>query len=272
MKLLKILGLYDLMKYKALVYFLVHREVKVRYKNSVLGFFWTLIEPLGYMIVYSIVFKKILNVSRGLDHYELFLLSGLIPWMFFSRSITRGIRSIRSNAKLIKKIYFPRHIFPLVIVLSEFVSFIPAFVLVILYGIILGVPFDWLHVLILPVVMILYIVIAYGFALILSILNVYFRDIELMSTILLRAGQYLVPIIYPISRFMKNPDLAHYLPYYLINPLAVIINSFHTVFAIYKSEAISYWYYLYVFIFAVVLLFVGMAIFRKLDRKVGEVV
>ncbi len=101
-----------LMKYKELMYFLVHKELKVRYRNSLFGFFWTLLEPLGLMAIYTLVFGYIIDLNKGIEPYPLYVLAGLIPWTFFNNSIRKGTKALSGNASLIRKVYFPQRDLP----------------------------------------------------------------------------------------------------------------------------------------------------------------
>ena len=140
--------------YRELIYFLVHKELRVKYRNSFFGFFWTLLEPLGMMAIYTVVFSIIIRFK--VDNYPLFILSGLIPWMFLSNDIQKGAKSLTVNASLIKKIYFPRQIFPLSTVLTNFIHFLPALALVLILALITeGGEIPFLRLLALPLIILL---------------------------------------------------------------------------------------------------------------------
>lgn len=253
----------NLLRYKELIYFLVHREIRVRFQNSIFGFFWTLLEPLGLMLIYSVVFSFILRFN--IEDYSLFLLTGLIPWMFLSRSILKGMNALIKNRALIKKVYFPRQIFPLVVVLAELINFLPAYLLVLAYGIFLKAEFAWSQLLWIPVALVIQTIFVFSLVMLLSVLNVFFRDIEFMANLFIRGWMYLSPIIYPI---VKVPE--KYLDLYMLNPMATIISMYRGVFSQYESA--NAFYIGIISLMSIALLIISWKLFERLNRKVGEVI
>ena len=123
--------LHEIYNYREMLRSLVHRDLRGRYKGSVLGFMWTFINPLMQLLVYTILFSKIMRA--GIDDYYLFLFVALIPWMFFASSLTGGSTTIRANQNLVTKIYFPREVLPLAVVTSNFINMLYCFVIVVNY-------------------------------------------------------------------------------------------------------------------------------------------
>lgn len=253
-----------LRNYKELIYFLVHKELRVKYRNSFFGFFWTLLEPLGMMLVYTIVFSMIIRFK--VDNYPLFILSGLIPWMFLSNCLNKGSKSLTTNASLIKKIYFPRQIFPLSTVLAHLVNFVPALALVILLALITeGGHLPFIRLLVLPVIILLQALFVFSITTLLSVMNVFYKDVEIILTVVLRAWMYLSPIIYPLTIV---PD--QYLNWYLLNPMAVIISLYRWVF--FSDMGIPAAYIGYAVLLSVAALFVSWKLFDRMSRRVGEII
>ncbi|WP_368503221.1 ABC transporter permease [Alkalihalophilus sp. As8PL] len=253
----------EIFKYKQLLAFLVKKELKIKYRNTALGYFWSLLEPLGLMIIYTIVFSIILRF--GIENYSLFLLSGLIPWMFVNHSVMRGTKSLTSNSSLIKKVYFPRQLFPLTIVSTNLVNLAISLLLVAAYSFYLGVGVGFKGLMALPIAIVLQFLFVLAVVLLLASINVYFRDVEFISSLGIRGWMYLSPILYPIAKIPEE-----YLSLYMINPMATIISLYHYVF--YGGEFIGMNYLLYTAGFTIILLVISWKVFDKLSRRMGEVI
>jgi lipopolysaccharide transport system permease protein len=186
-----------LVRYRGLIQSLVARDLKARYRGSLLGFFWSFINPLMLLLVYSFVFEHIL-IQRGnwLEHYELFLFCGLLPWTWFSSSLLESSGSLISGGNLIKKVLFPAEVLPIVTVLSNMVHFF--FGLSILAAFLLWFqwPVNLLELAWFPVAVLVQLVLTLGFALLLSALTVHFRDIKDILGNLMTLWFFATPIIY----------------------------------------------------------------------------
>ena len=165
----------ELYEYREMIISLVRKDLRGRYKGSVLGFLWTFINPLLQLIVYTIVFSIIMNANY--EQYYLFLFVALVPWMFFSSSVTDGAASILKEKDMVKKIYFPREVLPISTVTSAFVNMILTFLVVFAVVIVAGRSINPLALLCLPVVMIVEYILCLGTALIVSSITVYLRDL-----------------------------------------------------------------------------------------------
>lgn len=186
-----------LLRYRGLIQSLVARELKARYRGSVLGFFWSFINPLALLLIYSFVFQQILEQrALGIEHYELFLFCGLLPWTWFSSSLLESSGVLISGGNLIKKVLFPAEILPIVTVLSNMVHFL--FGLSILAGFFIW--FQWpvplRELAWFPIVVLVQLILTLGFALILSALTVHFRDIRDILGNFLTFWFFTTPIIY----------------------------------------------------------------------------
>jgi ABC-type polysaccharide/polyol phosphate export permease len=219
----------ELLTFRDLVVNLVVRELKARYKRSILGFLWTLLNPLAMMLVFTIVFT-VLMPNNQIPNYPLFLLCGLLPWNFFSAGVMVSINSIVGNADLVKKVYFPREALPLSSVMANLVNFLLA--LVVLFAVMVAFksrlsPWIWL----LPIVILIQTCFILGIAFILSAANVYYRDtIMIMDTVML-AWFFLTPVVYPITSLPTSYTLfgitvnVHRLVY-ILNPMASLIAAY----------------------------------------------
>lgn len=200
---------------------LVLRNLRVRYKGSILGFSWAFLNPLLTMLILYVVFSKIMRIQ--IEQYPLFLLSALLPWSFFSLSLTDATHSIVDNANLVKKVYFPREILPLSYVLSNFINLL--FNLAVLLPILIIFRAQGLKIVyLLPVVLITHLVFTIGLALFLSCANVYFRDVSHILGIILMFWFYLTPVFYSIDMVPQ-----HLRSIYLLNPMVSIITMYRNV-------------------------------------------
>jgi ABC-type polysaccharide/polyol phosphate export permease len=187
-----------LLRYRGLIQSLVARELKARYRGSVLGFFWSFINPLLLLLVYSFVFKYLLPAKfKGIERYELFLFCGILPWTWFASSLLESSGVLISGGNLIKKVLFPAEILPIVTVLANMVHFF--FGLTILAGFLIWfkAPITVLELAWFPVTVLVQLIITLGFALILSALTVHFRDIRDILGNLMTFWFFATPIIYP---------------------------------------------------------------------------
>jgi lipopolysaccharide transport system permease protein len=208
----------DLVRHRALVTALLVRQLKLRYRGSVLGFVWTFLNPLLLMAVYALVFRFYMRIA--VPHYALFLLAGLLPWTWFSSSLGEGTNSIVSGSALVTKSLFPTEILPAVVVLSNMVNFLLSIPLLLLAGWLYGVtpsPLSWLFLV--PVVA-LQCGFTLGIVLALAALNV-----QHIVTNFLLLWFFLTPIVYPTSQI---PAEMHALLW--ANPLALFIDAYHAVF------------------------------------------
>ena len=200
-----------ILRHRGLLATLVARELKARYRGSVLGFLWSLVNPLLLFLVYTFVFTRILPGGRapGAQPYALFLMIGLFPWIWASTSILEGTVSLTTNASLIRKAVFPAEILPMVSVAANLVHFLfamPILGVALVVGRLLGHPVGGWSVVLLPLVIALQLLVVGGYALGLSALNVHFKDVKDIVQNLLTLLFFLTPIIYPLS-FIESPLL-----------------------------------------------------------------
>jgi lipopolysaccharide transport system permease protein len=207
-------------RYRELLYFLVWRDIKVRYKQTALGVLWVLLQPLLTTIVFTLLFGIMLKVPSGGAPYPVFALAGLLPWQYFANSLSRSSTNLVENANLITKVYFPRLVIPLSGVLSGLVDFGVGFVIMVGLMLVYRIT-PTPAVVLLPGFMLLAIAAALGTGLWLSALNVRFRDVKQLVPFLVQIWMYLTPVIYPVSMVPKplRPLLA-------LNPMTGVVEGF----------------------------------------------
>jgi lipopolysaccharide transport system permease protein len=245
-----------------LIEILTISDLRVKYQSSVLGFAWSLINPLFTLLILYIVFSRIYQMSES--QFVLFLFVGIVTWRFLTNGTTRGMASIVNNPGLVKKIFIPRHILVFSSVLSSLISAFLEFIVLFCLLAIFRVPFS-LTMLLFPLVFLCYFIIVYALSLGLASLYVYYRDTNQVWEVLLQAGFFLVPIVYPISVIPEK-----YLSIYLLNPITVIIEIFRAILIYGQLPPAGY--IAYSAIIAIVLLAAGQILFKKLERRFAEVV
>jgi ABC-type polysaccharide/polyol phosphate export permease len=260
-----------LFRYRGLIQSLVARELKARYRGSVLGFFWSFINPLMLLLVYSFVFEHILiQRGLGLPRYELFLFCGLLPWTWFSSSLTESSGVLISGGNLIKKVLFPAEILPIVTVLSNMVHFF--FGLTILAGFMIWFrwPVNPLELAWFPVAIVIQLVLTLGFALILSALTVHFRDIKDILGNLMTFWFFCTPIIYSYVKPDGTPAIEGWAGKLLqLNPFTHLAITYQEI--LYFQGPVGHWFWLLVLgAISIAFFFFGYFIFDRLRDTFAE--
>lgn len=216
------LNLRDLWVYRELVFFMIWRDIKVRYKQTMLGALWAIIQPILTMLVFNFLLNRgVLNVQSDGIPYPIFSYTGLLPWGLFVAALNQASRSLTSNHNMITKIYFPRLILPVASVLGGLVDFVIAFIVLIGMMIYFKVSPAWSVLWTLPLFLLLAIVTALGVALWLSAINVQYRDVNYALPFLTQFWLFITPVIYSSSGFSEKMRLA-----YSLNPMAGVVNGF----------------------------------------------
>lgn len=247
----------NLMKYRHLIVELVIRDIKVKYKRSILGVLWTLLNPLLTMIVLTIVFSNLFRFD--IENFPVYLITGQVMFNFFSEATNMSMMSINDNAQLIKKVYIPKYIFPISKVLSSFVNLIFSLVAVFLIVIFMKIPIRISSIY--SVLSLGYILLfAAGIGLILVSLNVFFRDVQHLYGVVLTAWMYLTPIFYPVSII---PDQFKWLV--AANPLFYMIQHFRAsiLYGIVPNIQLNF----ICFMNALCAFFIGLFVFYKVQDK-----
>lgn len=208
-------------KYKELLKQLVSRDLKVKYRRSVLGYLWSLLNPLLMMVVISAVFSYMFRFD--IEYYPVYLLSGQIFFQFFSDATNMAMGSIIQNSSLIKKVYVPKYIFPMSRVLSCFVTMLFSMAAIIIVVLIMRVKIT-AAILLTPIPLLFILCFTMGIGMIMSVLSVYFRDVVHLYSVLLTAWMYVTPIFYPLNAVPENIQVI-----LKCNPLYQIITCFRTI-------------------------------------------
>jgi homopolymeric O-antigen transport system permease protein len=264
-------SLVELWQYRELLYNLTLRDLKVRYKNSVLGIAWSLLNPILMMLVFTLVYTVMLGQSNRRD-YAAFILCGLLPWNFFSASIMGGVGSVVNNGYLIKKVYFPRAVLPTSIMLSNLVNFLVALPVYFALAWLLGVRFTP-YVLLLPIVVLVEMVFILGMGLLLSALNVFYRDVQQIMEVVILAWFFMTPVIWdvsllPASRVVLGVEVPVQRLTYVFNPMASIIAAYRDT--LYYGRPIGWDFFLRTAITVVIVLLFGFFIFNRLKGRFAE--
>lgn len=214
------LGLIDLWQYRELLYFMVWRDIKVRYKQTALGILWIVLQPLIAMVVFSFLFGNLLKVPSSGIPYPIFSYAALLPWNYFAGSLSRASTNLVQSQNLITKVYFPRMVLPISGVLAGLVDFAVAFVvlgaLMVFYQVAPSGAMAWL-----PLFLLLAVVTALGFSLWLAALNVRYRDVNYLLPFLVQVWMYLTPVIYGSSLL---PEKLRFL--LVLNPMTAVVEGF----------------------------------------------
>lgn len=268
--------LLEIKNYRYLLQNLVVRDIKARYKNSVLGILWSLLNPLGLMLVFTIVFA-VLSGGSSPRQYPVFVLVGIIPWRFFSGSLMSGSTSVVGNGNLIKKVYFPRALLPAASLLSELVNFLFGLVVLVifLYAFDLGLT---RHALWLPLILLTQLVFTLGLAYLLSALTVFYRDVMMIMDVVLQAWFFLTPVFYSFETLFGEEAIMFGLtPTQVmrwVNPMASIIDGYRTVLwgTVHSSGPANMYfpYLLRTFVIALLVFVVGYGVFVRSEHKFGE--
>ena len=251
----------EIYKYREMIVSLVQRDLKGRYKNSMLGFFWSYLNPLLQLVVYTFVFSIVMR--NNIEKFYLFLFVALVPWMFFSTALNTGAGCIVHQADMVKKIYFPREILPIVNVPSGFVNMLLSFVVVFAVLLISGFGINLRVIWFLPVVMLIEYFLTLGMVFLVSSVTVYLRDIEYMLSILTLAWQFLTPVMYSIEMVPER-----YLTLYRLNPMTPIIEAYRSI--LYYKTMPNLLILLESAGFAVLFMIIGVLVFEKLQRRFVE--
>lgn len=253
--------LIEIYNYREMIISLVKRDLKGRYKGSVLGFLWTFINPLMQLVVYTIVFSVIMRA--GIKDYYMFLFVALVPWIFFSTSIAGGANCIRAQQSMVQKIYFPREVLPISFVTTQFINMMLSFIVVLLVAIVTGRKLSVFALLCLPVIWIVEYILALGITLLTSAITVYFRDLEYLLGIITMAWQFLTPVMYSIDQVPKG-----YKWVFAFNPMTYVIVAYRDI--LYYGRVPNFTTLFSSVIIGILFLVVGWIVFRDLQKHFVE--
>ena len=258
------LNLRELWAYRDLLYFLAWRDIKVRYKQTVMGAGWAIVQPFLTMVVFSIFFGRLANIPSDGVPYPIFSYCGLIPWYFFAQTLNQSGQSVVSNQSLITKVYFPRLVAPTAPVLAGLVDFTIAFTILIglmaWYGIVPTVATFTL-----PLFLLMAILTALAVGMWLSALNVYYRDVRFIIPFIIQFWLFATPVVYPSSMLPEQWRV-----YYGLNPMAGVVEGFR--WALLGNAQVSEPLMAVSGAMAVVLFITGVYFFRRMERTFADVV
>ena len=249
----------NLYQYRELLNSNIKKEIRGKYKGSFLGILWSFVNPLLMTLVYAIVFPFILR--SGPEHYVTYIVIGILPWNFFTTVISQGTFTILGNAGIIKKVYFPREILPISVATSGLVNFLISIPIIFIFLICSGLGFSW-YILLLPLIILCQYILSLGIIFITSAINVYIRDAEYIINFFIQMLFYATPILYESSLFGDKAWILN------LNPMTTIINSYRDI--LYTGTLPNMFMLFAVLIVSIIILFIGIMVFRKLEKGFAE--
>ena len=258
------LNLREVWRYRELLYFLVWRDVKVRYKQTALGVAWVILQPLIATLIFTVIFGNLARMPSGNLPYAVFAFCALLPWNYFSGAVTRAGVSLVNNANLVTKVYFPRLIIPMSGTLSGLIDFAVAFVVLLVLMFYYGVT-PGLQILTLPLFLLMAMATALGVSLWLAALNVQYRDINHLLPFLVQIWMYASPVVYAVSLIP-----ARWRTLYALNPMVGVISGFR--WALTGQEGPTAPMLLVSLGVIAVLLVTGLLFFRRTERTFADIV
>ena len=253
----------ELFEYRSMIFNLTRREIRGRYKGSFLGFFWNFIVPLIQILVYIVVFTMIFR--SGIENYSIYLISGMVFWILFSDSLVDGSAIMVNNSDMLKKIYFPRSVLTISIVLSKVVN---CLIMIALFFVIAGFMnygVSLKAISFLPVILIISFFFILGIVLLLSALDVYLRDVQYLVSVILMAWVWMSPIMYA-TEYIDNEALKSFIGY---NPITYFANVYHDI--LYWKAVPNYYDLIICALLSAATMIIGCIVFRKLEKDFAEV-
>ena len=262
---------HEVWRYRSLLHMLVVRDLKTRYRNSALGVAWSFLQPLGLMLVMTFAFNIINRGDPGIQHFNVFVLSGLLPWNFFSAAVVGATGSIIANASLVKKVYFPRVLLPVSVVISSLVNFMLALPVWVVVSLLSG---HTLHstLVLLPIVVLIQVVFSVGVSFLLATLNVFYRDTQFILDLAMLALFFLTPIWYDIGKALPATVLGSQIDVGVwvrrLNPMASLVNIYQDL--MYWGRFTDADFIIRTALTAIIVLFAGYLVFRRFSPRFGE--
>ncbi|HPJ17010.1 MAG TPA: ABC transporter permease [Candidatus Woesebacteria bacterium] len=257
--------IYSILKWKELLWQMVGREVKARYKQSILGYFWVILNPLAQMLVMSFAFSLILRIPTNSSSnipYSIFLFVALLPWNLFANSLSSATNSLVNSSTLITKVYFPRTILVLASIISKLVDFVFALSILVIYMIIYQIPISFNIFWTIPIFLIQQIF-TVGLSLFFSAANLLYRDIQYLLNLLLVLWMYATPVIYPADIIPSKFKLI-----FQLNPMAVIINAYRQT--ILGGGLPNFYSLLIALVVSLIILVIGFSYFKSREKVFAD--
>lgn len=253
------LGLQELWQFRELFFFFTWRDIKVKYKQTVLGFAWAIFQPLIMSLVFTLFLGNLISKGNELPlPYPVFVLSGMLLWGVFSSGLTNSANSMVSNANIIKKIYFPRLIIPLSAILVSLFDFLMGFLVFIPVMIYYHVSFTWAAIWMLPLSILITTIVAFGLGTFLAALNIKYRDFRYILPFFIQALLFITPVIYPAT--VSNNKIIQAIMH--LNPMSAAIQTFRAAFVNSYSFGTDFWISLAI---GILIFLAGLFYFRKTE-------
>ncbi|MGZ4316382.1 MAG: ABC transporter permease [Gaiellaceae bacterium] len=254
----------EALRYRDLLFFLVLRDIRVRYSQTVLGFGWSVLQPFLQMIVFSVFFGALAGVSSGNVPYPVFSLAAVVPWTYFSNAVGTSASSLITNAQLVSKVYFPRVFVPLAPIGAGLVDLAISFVLLAGVMAFYGIVPPWWGFLVLPLLIVMLVLCTTGFSLWLSALGARYRDVRYVTPFILQLLLFVTPIIYVLSSV--PPSLR---PFYALNPLVGVVSGFRA--ALLDQGPLPVTAMLTSIVVSAMLVVTGLIYFRRVERALADI-
>ena len=262
----KMVNFRELIMYRELIYFLTWRDLKVRYKQTILGVAWAVIQPVMTMVVFSVFFGGLAKVPSDGIPYPLFSLAGLMPWQLFENSMRNASKSLVANRNMITKIYFPRVILPLSSILASLVDFVVALPILIVMMIVYGYHVN-IYILLIPYYLLLTMLTSFGVSLWFSAMDVMYRDVGIVVPFISQIWMYLTPIAYG-SSLVSNPKWQFI---YNLNPMVGVVNGFRSAFLGVYTQ-IPFQSMIFSLRISLLILFGGLFYFRHMEKQFADLI
>jgi lipopolysaccharide transport system permease protein len=257
------LDLRELWKFRELIYILAWRDIKIRYKQTILGAAWAVFQPLISMVIFTVFFGKLVKVPSDNLPYPIFVFAGLLPWTFFANSISSASNSLVGQSHLISKVYFPRLLIPLssfgAFILDFIISFIIMLAMMVYYGI-----YPTVSILLFPILLAATVGTALGVGTLLSALCVAYRDVKYAVPFLIQLWMYATPVIYPVSIV---PERWRWV--LSLNPMSGLVDGYRSAFL---GRPFDWGNILISLAMAVFVMFIGLIYFKKVERSFADIV
>ena len=260
---LKFVDWKELVEYRDLFFFMVWRDIKVRYAQSVLGVGWALIQPLFSMLVFTVIFGRLAKVDSNGVPYAIFSFTALVPWTYFANAVTEGSASLVANAHMLSKVYFPRVVLPLASVVARGVDFLVALAFLAVLMVWFGVHPTW-NALALPLLIAILLLAATGLGLWLTALAIQYRDIKYAMNFIVQLLMYAAPVVYPTTLVPERLQL-----WYAVNPMVGVIEGFRA--ALLGTIPMPWQWIGIGAVSAVILSATGLVYFRSRERIFADV-
>ena len=257
-------NLAEIWAYRELFWILALREIQLRYRQTLLGVTWVILQPLMTTAIFTIVFGRLINVSSENTNYELFAFAGLMPWNLFSQSLQRAGISLTRDVRLISRVFFPRIIIPISNSASTLVDFLVSFVIMLILTAVYKVPISG-NILFLPLIILVNLLLAVGVGLWFASLNVYYRDFTYALPFVIQIWMYASPLAYSSSIIPDN-----WAWIYNLNPIVGVIDGFR--WALFGTIDFPLNSLLYSIGIGIVIFLGGMVVFRRLERSFADVI